>query len=146
MCPYRNVRYWMSDYKKADPRNKEEKFNRAHAQLRNVIEKTFGVLKGRFPILTRMPSYSFQTQVHIVVACMTIHNYIRTFSVDDELFRRNEHGEENENDGDNDDEPAIHADQVEAPPRYSEIFGSNSQRHMIDLRDQIAEQLWSGNY
>ncbi|XP_026446901.1 uncharacterized protein LOC113347429 [Papaver somniferum] len=43
--PYRNIRYWIGDYRRVPPTAKEEKFNQAHARLRNVIETTFGVLK-----------------------------------------------------------------------------------------------------
>ena len=48
----------------------KEKFNHAHAKLRNVIEHAFDVLKARFPILKKMVPYSFDTQRKIVVACM----------------------------------------------------------------------------
>lgn len=49
MCPYRNTRYWLADFRRAgNARSKEEIFNRSHARLRNVIEIAFGVLKARF--------------------------------------------------------------------------------------------------
>ncbi|KAI3740552.1 hypothetical protein L2E82_31020 [Cichorium intybus] len=38
MTPYRNTRYWLSDYRRRRASTKEERFNHAHAQLRNVIE------------------------------------------------------------------------------------------------------------
>ncbi|KAL0285737.1 UNVERIFIED_CONTAM: putative ribonuclease H protein [Sesamum calycinum] len=53
-------------------------FNHAHSRLRNVIERCFGVLKKRFPILQwGMPSYLLQHQVDLVIACCTLHNFIR---------------------------------------------------------------------
>ncbi|KAH7863879.1 hypothetical protein Vadar_022989 [Vaccinium darrowii] len=84
MTPYRNVRYWLSDFRNGRrPRNKEERFNLAHARLRNVIERAFGVLKARFPILKRMSSYPFAAQRNIVIACITMHNYSRRTCISD---------------------------------------------------------------
>ena len=34
------------------PQSKEELFNLRHSSLRNIIERTFGILKNRFQILT----------------------------------------------------------------------------------------------
>ena len=48
----------------------KEKFNHAHAKLRNVIERVFGVVRAQFPILKKMAPYSFDTQRKIVAACM----------------------------------------------------------------------------
>ena len=84
MAPYRNARYWLSDFRNGvHPRTKEETFNYAHARLRNVIEQSFGVLKARFPILKRMKPYPFQVQRNSVIACVAIHNYIRKLSIAD---------------------------------------------------------------
>ena len=84
MAPYRNARYWLPDFcNGVRPRTKEETFNYAHARLRDVIERSFGVLKARFPILKRMAPYPFQVQRNIVIACVAIHNYIRKLSIAD---------------------------------------------------------------
>ena len=46
MAPYRNVRYWLSDFHSGGKAvGKEEIFNQCHARLRNVIEHAFGVVK-----------------------------------------------------------------------------------------------------
>ncbi|KAL4590011.1 hypothetical protein LXL04_002929 [Taraxacum kok-saghyz] len=58
MAPYRNVRYWLGDFRRRRALNNKEKFNHAHAKLRNVIERAYGVLKARFPILKRMAPFS----------------------------------------------------------------------------------------
>ncbi|XP_023765942.1 uncharacterized protein LOC111914433 [Lactuca sativa] len=47
MAPYRNTRYWLADFRRNKALNKEEWFNHAHAQLRNIIERTYGVLKHK---------------------------------------------------------------------------------------------------
>ena len=91
MAPYHNARYWLPDFHNGvRPRTKEETFNYAHARLRNVIERSFGVLKARFPILKRMTPYPFQVQRNIVIACVAIHNYIRKLSIADTFLEQGE--------------------------------------------------------
>ena len=59
LSPYRGERYHLSHYRAGGPpQGMKELFNRRHASLRNVIERCFGVLKARFPILNAMPSYN----------------------------------------------------------------------------------------
>jgi hypothetical protein len=79
LSPYRGYMYhlkeWQSTHKR--PTTMYELFNRRHAQLRNVIERVFGVVKKRFPILKfRMPSFEMVHQVNVVKACFAIHNFI----------------------------------------------------------------------
>ncbi|KAH9094495.1 hypothetical protein LEN26_018303, partial [Aphanomyces euteiches] len=78
LTPYRGVRYHLKEFKEGNkkPRNMQELFNLRHSSCRNVIERTFGVVKKRFPILSRMPSYPYKRQVSIVLADCTIHNFI----------------------------------------------------------------------
>jgi len=59
------------------PRGKKELFNYAHYSLRNVIERSFGVLKMKWRILLDLPSYPMPKQSKIIVACMTLRNFIR---------------------------------------------------------------------
>lgn len=54
----------------------EDMFNHRHAQLRNIVEKTFGILKNRFKICQLMRRYKFKTQVKVVIACCILHNFI----------------------------------------------------------------------
>nr|GEW97034.1 hypothetical protein [Tanacetum cinerariifolium] len=86
LAPYRNTRYWLADFQRRRALTKEEKFNHAHAQLRNVIERSYGVLKARFPILKLMAPFNFLTQRNVVIACFAIHNFIRKFNIEDVLF------------------------------------------------------------
>ncbi|XP_074346836.1 uncharacterized protein LOC141685639 [Apium graveolens] len=88
LTPYRNTRYWLTDFRRQRALSKEEKFNHAHAKLRNVIERAYGVLKARFSILKQMAPYSFSTQRDIVIACIAVHNFIRKKKLEDELFDR----------------------------------------------------------
>ncbi|XP_071722452.1 uncharacterized protein [Rutidosis leptorrhynchoides] len=86
LTPYRNVRYWLGDYRRRRATTKEEKFNHAHARIRNVIERAFGVLKARFPILDKMAPYDFNVQRDVVIACFAVHNFIRKERINDDLF------------------------------------------------------------
>lgn len=58
------------------PENKRELFNLRHAQLRNEIERIFGVLKRRFRILLLAPEYSLEIQARLPVALAAVHNFI----------------------------------------------------------------------
>ena len=81
-------RYHLWDFRERRhrPRDKEKVFNYRHSSLSNVIERCFGVLKARFPILKQMPAYPIKTQKYIPTTCCTIHNYIRLNDRQDELF------------------------------------------------------------
>jgi hypothetical protein len=78
LTPYRGVRYHLKEWSKGDlkPRTKEELFNLRHASLRNVIERLFGVVKKRFPILCKMPSFPYSFQIKLVKCCFLLHNFI----------------------------------------------------------------------
>ncbi|KAK4409469.1 hypothetical protein Sango_0019900 [Sesamum angolense] len=80
IASYRGTRCHLAEYRGNGRRYRtpQDLFNHAHSRLRNVIERCFGVLKKRFPILQwGMPSYLLQHQVDIVIACCTLHNFIR---------------------------------------------------------------------
>ena len=61
-------------------------FNHAHSCLRNVIERSFGVLKMKWRILLYVPSFPEATQAMIVHACMALHNFIRDSALADKEF------------------------------------------------------------
>ncbi|KAK6144745.1 hypothetical protein DH2020_021565 [Rehmannia glutinosa] len=65
-----------------------ELYNRRHAIVSNHIERCFGGLKKRFPMLKGlMPNYLLCTQSDIVIACCVIHNFIRKHcNVPDEIW------------------------------------------------------------
>jgi len=92
------------------PQNARELYNLRHSKLQNVVERTFVVLKKRFPILTTPPPYSIKKQGWIVLSCCILHNFIRKWNWQDSYFE--EHMEEeiedshglNDIDSDSDDE------------------------------------------
>ena len=65
------------------PQNYKELFNYRHAQLRNVIERTFGVLKRRFKVLAVAQEYSLKHQARLVPALAVVHNFIRVHDPSD---------------------------------------------------------------
>jgi hypothetical protein len=67
-------------------RGKKETFNFAHSSLRNVIERSFEVLKMKWRILLDLPSYPMAKQSSIILACMALHNFIRESAIADRDF------------------------------------------------------------
>ncbi|XBI05833.1 hypothetical protein VPH35_133935 [Triticum aestivum] len=136
IAPYRGDRYHIASFRGCNRRYTGEKdlFNHVHAQLRNVVERTFGVLKARFPILSRIGGipYPYRTQVKIVMACCIIHNFIRKVNEPDELFELYEHGETQEN--------VDHGDQqVRGQAREDDRVAGER------VRAGIAQQLWTNH-
>ncbi|KAA0058874.1 retrotransposon protein [Cucumis melo var. makuwa] len=58
------------------PTNAKEYFNMKHSSARNVIERAFGVLKGRWAILRGKSYYPLQVQCRTILACVLLHNLI----------------------------------------------------------------------
>src|SRR5437762_8454494 len=59
------------------PKDAKELFNLRHSSLRNSIERIFGVLKKRFPILKQQLEYEYVLQGQLVTALCCLHNFIR---------------------------------------------------------------------
>ncbi|XP_059281113.1 uncharacterized protein LOC132034769 [Lycium ferocissimum] len=79
LSPYQGYRYWLRDCQgdNSPPRCREKLFNMKHARAHNVIERAFGVLKGRWGIL-RIPSwYSVKIHIRIISPCCLLHHFIR---------------------------------------------------------------------
>ncbi|KAI3734087.1 hypothetical protein L6452_13548 [Arctium lappa] len=134
LAPYRNTRYWLADFRRRRALSKEERFNHAHAQLRNVIERAYGVLKARFPILKQMAPFPFTKQRNVVIACFAIHNFIRKCNIQDQLFMES-----------NEDTMFTNEEEVgggEAALDGTQ-WGANSTQYMATLRDEIANRLVS---
>ena len=59
------------------PQNPKEIFNMRHTKARNIIERAFAVLKMRWGILRSASFYPIKTQIHLIMACFLLHNFIR---------------------------------------------------------------------
>ena len=140
LSPYRGERYHLHDYRDRgrQPTNKEELFNYCHSSLQNVIERCFGVLKTHFPILKLMPPYPITTEKYLLTTCYTIHNFIRSYSPQDQLLIDFERME------DVDDGRGGARCSSQAP---IEIDITSSQlREIAQVRDGIADQLWASTH
>lgn len=52
----------------------EERYNTSHIQTRNLIERTFGILKRRFPCLSMGSRVKPEKAVNVIVATAVLHN------------------------------------------------------------------------
>ena len=96
-----------------------------HASARNVIERSFGLLKMRWAIL-RSPSYfPIKTQCRIVTACCLLHNFIRSYMAEDPL------------------------ENIETPTQNSEDMGDEyidtieTSNQWTEWRDALATQMYN---
>jgi len=87
LAPYKGTKYHLLEYRDGlEPQGKKEIFNYAHSSLRNVNERSFGVLKMKWRILLHMPSYAPHKQSQIIVECNALHNFIRPSGILDRDF------------------------------------------------------------
>jgi hypothetical protein len=125
LTPYRGVRYHLNEWAQGNrrPLNARELFNLRHSQLRNVIERVFGILKKRFPILNLMSSYSMEKQVAIVKSCFMAHNFIKAYQDYEDVYDQWDENEDANNVNDVEEE---------------EVYGLAA----ATWRDSIAEAMW----
>lgn len=132
VAPFEGARYRLQEYRGANqlPRNAKELFNNRHASLGNAIQKSFHVLKTRFPILTIATQYAFQTQRDIVIAACVIHNFIRREERNDWLF--------------NGVEGKIVEELPDEDDQLDPLLSLPNQEPMgYDSRDIIAAEMWN---
>nr|XP_027120558.1 putative nuclease HARBI1 [Coffea arabica] len=92
---YTNMSRFMAPFRSArgipQERATRALFNKRHALVRNTIERTFGVLKKRFPIFKGpMQNCLMATQNNIVLACCALHNFMRDHVPNDAYFVKQE--------------------------------------------------------
>lgn len=134
LTPYHKVRYHLREQARASqrPQNAKELFNLRHASLRNVIERTFGVLKSRFVILQKAPRrHPIRTQVHLVFALTAVHNFMNLHGCDPEaesiLLETPEETEEDESN----DREAVDDNMVnERQDEIAKLMWENYQTHI----------------
>lgn len=79
----------------------QRKFNKVHASTRNIVERAFGRLKGRFRILlSTLPQQSPKNAARVVASCVVLHNLTTEFrdEVDVELSDEHIHQHIRDND------------------------------------------------
>lgn len=126
LTPFKKVRYHLKEWGIAGqkPKNKEELFNLRHASARNVVERTFGVFKARFAILSGKgrEGFSIFTQAKLIYALAAVHNFM------------NMHGA-----NPFDEAIDLELDDDCMDPRPPEDI---DDRVMTDRRTEIAEMMW----
>ncbi|KAF3968431.1 hypothetical protein CMV_007678 [Castanea mollissima] len=114
----------------------KELFNYRHSSLHNVIERCFGVLKARFPILKMIPRYKPCRQGNVMRACCTSHNFVRIATRNDRLFTQFNidnltiEGEGRNNSGE---------------PFHTVDLTDQAAEAMANYRDQIARLMLANN-
>jgi hypothetical protein len=120
------------------PRNAKELFNLRHSSLRNAIERIFGVVKKRFPILKKQLEYDYVVQVQLVNALCCLHNFIRRegrLNGEEDMFGMLDDDElqaESNPSEDGGDAPARHRDVSDREKRMAKT-----------MRDKIAQDMWN---
>ncbi len=90
------------------------------------MERIFGVLKRRFRILASEPEYPFNTQVNLVMALTTLHNFIRTVPGENDYLENIED---------------LYVDLREPESFIIEELESNSEAKRF--RNNIASDMWN---
>ncbi|XP_047940151.1 putative nuclease HARBI1 isoform X2 [Salvia hispanica] len=133
VTPYKGVRYHLKEWGpgRQAPQTPEELFNLRHTKARNVIERSFAVLKMRWGILRSASFYPIEVQSGLIIACFLLHNFIRSQlavnPVEAELDKEAEDADENKNeyvDGD-------HISSVEPSASWN------------NKRDDLAREMWA---
>nr|XP_025877424.1 uncharacterized protein LOC107277889 isoform X1 [Oryza sativa Japonica Group]XP_025877425.1 uncharacterized protein LOC107277889 isoform X1 [Oryza sativa Japonica Group] len=130
LAPYKGITYHFQEYNESTlPRGRREHFNYCHSSCRNVIERSFGVLKNKWRILFSLPSYSQEKQSRIIHACIALHYFIRDSQMADTEFDNCDHDENYDPLGG-----------TSSPS--SEPTNELDSRVMNQFRDWIADGLW----
>ena len=134
LTPYRGVRYHLKEWSKSNqkPQNKEELFNLRHSSLRNVIERTYGVVKKRFTILSLMRPYSFEFQCAIILSAFYVHNFIRRKNLENKIDDEFEQQDNEESESDEEMENEVPLNEGIDP----------DARALNAWRDGIAQRMW----
>lgn len=133
MTPYRGTRYHLKEFGDGQqkPQTKEELYNLRHSSLRNVIERAYGAIKFKFPILLHMTSYALADQIGLIQAAFAIFNFIRR------------HGDEcSDSDGSTRETENVSDEVEDAGDTHTDATDDSD---MKKLRDEIASMMWQ-NY
>src|SRR5436190_12008391 len=99
------------------PQTPQELYNLRHSSLRNAIERIFGVLKKRFPILKNQLEFPYNVQVRLVKVLCCLHNIIRLVGGDDiydEEWERDQRLRDSECEDDDDELEPVRTKKVTA--------------------------------
>ena len=137
LTPYKSVRYHLKEWGigRQAPQTPQELFNLRHTKARNVIERSFAVLKMRWGILRSASFYPIDVQTGLIIACFLLHNYIRKEMAIDPVEAELENEADIEDDSDN--EHIVGGDHI------SSVEPSAS---WTKKRDDMANAMWAERY
>lgn len=132
LAPYsgKSVRYHIPEFISGrrcghGPQGIQELFNYRHSSLRGVVERTFGVVKATWKILDdRMPQMSLDSQIAIVIAVCTLHNFVRLHEKGMQISPR-----------------PLCSD----PTPAVKLFDQDAKNVMKEIRNQIANDIWASH-
>ncbi|KAL8493331.1 hypothetical protein ACS0TY_024520 [Phlomoides rotata] len=132
LTPYKGVRYHLSEWSSRRPQSHQEYFNMNHTRARNVIERTFGLLKMRWGILRSPSWYPIKTANKIIMACCLLHNYIqKEMDVDSLESDLDDYMSNSPNVGDDADDGTGIVDSLDATPEWT-IWRDSSAMNMFN--------------
>lgn len=85
---YPIARYYLQDYRVGVGQVGWRRYLTMHILVMNHYLKIFWCSEGSFPILKRMVPYYLHTQLLVVVAVVTLHNYIKQEGQKDWFFEK----------------------------------------------------------
>ncbi|XP_050945179.1 uncharacterized protein LOC127150720 [Cucumis melo] len=87
LVPYKGERYHLSEWRGRGnaPTTARDFFNMKHSSTQNVIEKAFGLLKGRWAILRGKSYYPVDVQCRTIMVCCLLHNLINREMTNSEI-------------------------------------------------------------
>ena len=107
-----------------------------------LIERAFGVLKARFPILSCMANYKQYRQRLVVSACCALHNLIRIKNRRDVMFNMWVNLDVDKDDiqtGNNGNSPESSAS---AERRHVREMSNAAKRAISEFMDDMTEHMW----
>ncbi|CAL5009792.1 unnamed protein product [Urochloa decumbens] len=79
LAPFRSTRYHLKEWvsSQQQPKTAKELYNLRHSRARNVVERSFGLLKKKWAILRTESFFDIKDQIGIINACCVLHNFAR---------------------------------------------------------------------
>ncbi|KAL0001334.1 hypothetical protein SO802_015115 [Lithocarpus litseifolius] len=142
--PHKATPYHAQEFRWSNrqPSSGKELFNYRHYSLCMVIERCFGFLKARFPILSCMANYQQSRQRLVVSTCCALDNFIRINNRRDKMFNTWENLDVNRDDvqaRNNGNSPESSAS---AKRRHVREMFDAVKRAMGEFRDDMIARMW----